>query len=161
MKAWCPGAWRRQTKDETGRPACRMWAHGGFTETKNWTSLKFEADGRELFRRFPDLNTADRDLVLHIRGTLPETKQIEVVMTDADGLPWGMILPISTDWRDVTVPLASLRLFRHWMNGAEAPAGAKPDFGRMRTLNLGFGTYLLKDTARLEHGIEFSSVRLK
>ena len=161
MSAWCRGSWRQQTKDETGRPAYRMWAHGGFTETMNWTNLKFEADARELFRRFPDLNTAGRDLVLHIRGTLPETKRIEVVMTDEDGIPWGMILPISADWRDVTVPLASLRLFRHWMNGAEAPAGAKPDFGRMRTLSLGFGTYLLKDTARLEHGIEFSCVRLK
>lgn len=162
VRAWHPGGWQDTAKDDRGRRSFRFWAHGGFTEANPCVSMSVNSPMAEFRRRFPSFafDDANDALVFHIRARIKETTKVEIVLVGTDGEPWGTNVEISPEWRDVRVPLASLRFFSHFVGGRGPAPGARPSLSNLMRISFCFGTWLFPDTSRLEHGIELSGITI-
>ena len=101
-------------------------------------------------------------LWLTCRSLTPEScQQVEVVLRERDGAPWGTVVDVPADWQTVVVPLSKLRFFNHWPHpesrGGEGDRLHPEQIGQW---NVTFGAWLNPDHAAEPHQFEFSALDL-
>lgn len=153
----------RQTVAAGSSPDATAWrlAVDGFGQPPNCTTVR--ADLTEVLEvRRPVL--ADYD-ILHLRARAgePATRAIEVVLSEADGTPWGATPEISTEWQDIRIPLRDLRFFAHWNSAPENRGDANDAcrVGNLAMLRTTYGAWLYPDTVDEPHSFEVEFVRLE
>ena len=102
---------------------------------------------------------------LHLRARAlgPTTRAVEVVVLERDGSPWGVNLPLTTEWSDVHVPLGTVKYYRHW-GGSTAPRGGPGDRLRpqeMAGVSVCFGAWLYPNHTEEPHTIEIESLTVE
>lgn len=102
-------------------------------------------------------------LVVRARAAAPDTKTVEITLTEQDGTPWGANVPLADAWQDIRIPLNSLRYFRHW---AGAPAGRghpgdKPVPGSISAFTVCFGAWQAPTRFDAPHGIELERITIE
>ena len=83
------------------------------------------------------------------------------MLIEEDGAPWGTVVPLSTEWRQIVVPLTKLRFFRHWPHprGRGGPGDrVRPE--RVVAVNLCFGAWLYPGHEAEPHTVEIATVGL-
>ena len=80
---------------------------------------------------------------------------------ETDGSPWGTVVELSEEWRQITLPLKDLRFFGHWRH----PKGRGGDDDRLHPaqavgVNFCFGAWLYGGQAGEPHAIEVERVAL-
>lgn len=93
-----------------------------------------------------------RAVVVTGRGAV-DTGAVEVSLVQRDGRAFGTNIPLSSTWRETTVPLARLRPM--W-----GTAGGEPDPALVSEVALVFGTWLFPDRRDCAHAVEIRDVRL-
>ncbi|MFQ6096158.1 MAG: hypothetical protein ACE5O2_00395, partial [Armatimonadota bacterium] len=106
------------------------------------------------------------DLVtLHVRARAgqPATDRVEVVLLEEDGAPWGVVLALTDEWRDIVVPLSQLVYFKHWKSGPESRGGPGDRFHpeRVESVNVCFGAWLYPEKEARPHAVEIDSISLE
>ena len=103
-------------------------------------------------------------LVLRARAAAAETKSVEVVVIERDGTPWGTTVPLTGDWRDQRVPLASLKFFQHWAGVPAVGRGGAGDHlnpQNIAALNVCFGAWLTPGHFNSPHAIEIERIAIE
>lgn len=105
--------------------------------------------------------TSSRKAIITARALYPQTKALEVVFIEKDGAPWGLNLPLTTDWQAISVPLDSLRYFAHWKSGppTRGTAGDRFHPEDVQAVSLCFGAWLYGEDRTKPHGFEIQDVR--
>lgn len=100
-------------------------------------------------------------LRIRARATEASTTAIEFVALEADGTPWGATVPLTTEWRDITLRWEELRFFPHWAH--PAGRGGPQDRllpERLASLNFCFGAWLYPKDFDQRHGFDIEGVWL-
>jgi len=102
---------------------------------------------------------------LHIRARAgePTTTAVEVVLSEADGTPWGVTPPLTTEWQNIRLPVRSLRHFAHW-NSTPQGRGGEGDHCRVENLaklNLTYGAWLYPEHFDEPHSFEIEFIGLE
>ena len=87
------------------------------------------------------------------RGAV-DTGAVEISLVQRDGRAFGADIPLSTTWRETTVPLARLRPM--W-----GTAGGEPDPTSISHVAIVFGTWLFPDRRERAHAVEIQAVCLR
>ena len=127
------------------------------------SALAFRTDVTEELEPWREAMAGRTILHLRARALEPTTKSVEVVVLERDTSPWGANLPLTTEWCDVRVPLASLKHFGHW-GGSTAQRGGKDDHLRPQEIagvSVCFGAWLYPNHADEPHTIEIESVAVE
>ena len=102
---------------------------------------------------------------LHVRAQALETNTtaLEMVLLERDGSVWGRNVPLTTEWRDLRVPLASLRHFAHWAGNPPERGGVEDHLrpSEVFSLSVCFGAWLYPGHAAEPHTIEIESVEVE
>lgn len=102
---------------------------------------------------------------LRIRARWAETRSssVQVVLIEQDGTPWGADAPISGDWADVTVRLASFRHLREWRAGPahRGIEGDRPRLSAVVAVNILFGAWLDPNHGSEPHTLDVQEVALE
>ena len=126
------------------------------------SSVSFRNDvSEELQPRSDELAQCDT-LLIRARAVTPVTKHIEVVLIERDGTPWGTEVPLSTQWREIRLPLSTLRHFAHWGTTPKG-RGGKDDQIRPKNIaavNVCFGAWLFPKHASEQHTVEIEEIAL-
>ena len=95
------------------------------------------------------------------RATQPATKSLEIVVIEADGTPWGTVVPLTGEWREIDIPLNELRFFSHWSH-PETRGGSGDYFHAeaVDAVNVCLGAWLYGLQASQPHGIELQTIAL-
>ncbi len=97
---------------------------------------------------------------LTIRATEPDTKSVEMALHQKNGQVWGMTaLPLSTEWREMTLKASQLSYFSHW-GLPPVDSTALPDLTQLKQIHFGFGKCLCKGALDKPHGFEVKSVKV-
>ena len=152
------GIWRQGAVDDRGEPAFHLHADS-FTGRVDSTSFRLNADGPAYARLFPQAGRGTA-LRLRARALKPHTDKLEVALTLSNGQAWGTVVPISETWREIRIPLDSLRYFKHWGLPPITDAD-KPDIRLAQAVNFCYGRWLFPDRAHLPHDVEVSSLRVE
>ncbi|HOZ49031.1 MAG TPA: hypothetical protein PK468_20680, partial [Candidatus Hydrogenedentes bacterium] len=101
-------------------------------------------------------------VVLRARACEAATNAVELVLIERDGSPWGTTVSLTTEWRDIQLPIKDLQHFAHWNEGPAARGHAGDCFHSAEAsgVNLCFGAWLYPDTFAQPHGIEVETVLL-
>ena len=145
---------------EPGRRATRLGVVA-FGPEPSAASFRNEVS-EELDPRREDL-AGRRTLCLRVRSRETATTAAEVVLIERDGAAWGTNVPLATDWREVRVPLGSLRCFAHW-EGVPAGRGGRDDRLRpdnLAAVNVCFGAWLYPGHAAEPHTIEIERITIE
>lgn len=101
-------------------------------------------------------------LRIRVRATEPGTTRVEVVVLEEDGAPWGIDLPITTDWKELRIPWRDLRFFSHWEHpGNRGAKGDQPHPERISAINLCFGAWQMAKESGGRHGFEVQSISVE
>lgn len=174
--AECPGAVRFAYNDRNLRPpVCADVNEWEFVQEENglvYTSPAGEYLGKKrgrniayhvptdaLNRMFPQAGPA-REVVIRARATTAGTKSVEVAFTQEDGLTWGKIVPLTSDWQEIRIPVAKLEFFRQWSKSGEVRPDGRLDVRKLERVTLTHGLWICKETAKEPHGFEVSSIRI-
>jgi hypothetical protein len=153
----------RQTIAAGSSPDAMAWrlAVDGFGRPPNCTTVRADLTDVLQVRR-PVLSDYDV-LHLRVRAGEPETRAIEVVLSEADGTPWGATPEISTEWQDVRIPLGDLRFFGHWKTAPESRGDADDTcrIVNLAMLRITYGAWLYPETVDEPHSFEVEFVRLE
>ena len=152
------GIWRQGDVDDRGEPAVRLHAES-FTGRVDSASFRLNADGAAYARLFPQAGRG-RTLLLRARALQPATDRLEVAFALANGQVWGAVVPLSCDWREIRIPLDTLRYFQHW-NLPPIAETDRPDIRQVQSVNFCFGKWLFPASAHLPHDVEVSSLRIE
>ncbi|MGQ9730919.1 MAG: cellulase family glycosylhydrolase [Candidatus Zipacnadales bacterium] len=101
---------------------------------------------------------------LHIRARAvePETRAIEVVLTEADGAPWGFTPELTTEWQDIRLPLKELRFFSHWTQPeGRGLEGDSCHAQNLAGIHITFGAWLYGENYAKRHAFEIEFIRLE
>ena len=110
-------------------------------------------------RRFPKAGQGAA-VVVRIRATTPETKAVELTLSQTGGKTWGLRrLDLTADWQEVRIPFSRLEYFKNWSK-AKIAEGEQPDARQLTCVRFLFGTWLCDGTAEAAHGFEVGSVRI-
>lgn len=96
-----------------------------------------------------------------IRWQITMTTGIELVLIETDGAPWGCVAPLTTQWRDIRIPLKKLRFFKHWRHLKNR--GGRNDRLNLQNLiavNPCFSAWLYPDHERKPPAIDIEVVGL-
>jgi len=98
--------------------------------------------------------------VLHVRAraACPHTTSFELVLIESGGIPWGMTVPLTSEWQTIRIPVSSLKLFTQWGKEYAAQAGPHLRLSRLETVNVCFGKWLFKEAASEPHAIEIAEI---
>ena len=131
----------------------------GFGPPPNCLSFRREA-GTELDVWRDALKGCDA-LRIVARAGYPQSHSMEVVLLESDGAPWGKVVALTEEWREIVVPLSDLRFFKHWRH-PEGRGGERDRFlpERAAAVNICFGAWLYGKRASEPHAIEVESVSL-
>ncbi len=127
------------------------------------SSISFHNDaGNEVAARRALAATCDT-LVVRARGPRPYTTGIEIVLTEEDGSNWGAIVPLTTEWQAIAVPLTDLRFFAHWAGNPDSRGGegdrVRPE--DVRQVNVCFGAWLYGEHASSPHEVDLQDIALE
>ncbi|MCX7046188.1 MAG: cellulase family glycosylhydrolase [Candidatus Sumerlaeota bacterium] len=152
---------RLVTGMSAGRKALRIEVDK-FSLPPSAVSFRCEADD-QLEARRDDLSHR-QTLLVRARAATSATKAIEIVLIERDNSPWGTNVPLTTDWKDIRVPLSTLRYFTHWVNAddtrlGKTPASLRPE--NLSAVNVCFGAWLFPGHTDEPHGIEIESITLE
>jgi hypothetical protein len=91
------------------------------------------------------------------------TPFVELVLRERDGSCWGANLPLTTEWREARLPLASLRFFPHWAGNPPSRGGNGDRFQpqEVSAVNVCFGAWLYPDATAQPHTIEIERITLE
>jgi len=131
--------------------------------------------GKELRSRNDDLNRY-KYLRLRIRGVEKTTDKLEVALIEQDRSAWGTILPLTTEWNEVIVPLAEMHpltvtdlprpyptIFEYWQkNPSNRPGkGDRLDLNRLEAIQISFGGRLFPKSVDKPHTVEVETIALE
>jgi len=116
----------------------------------------------ELMPRSDELAQCDT-LVVKARCVTPVTNRVEIVLIERDGTPWGTVVDLTTNWREIRLPLSSLRHFAHW---GTTPQGRGGKDDRLRpeniaAVNVCFGAWLFPSREKERHAIEIEEIAVE
>lgn len=114
--------------------------------TKDHRAVRVEVDGfgpppscvafrsvvREELEPWREELTGRATLHLRARAGQPATRAVEIKIEERDGSVWGTNVPLAEGWKDVAIPLASLRYFKD-SHGPATRAPSTTDFTRPRS----------------------------
>lgn len=146
-------------QDDRGEPAFQCWKNGFADGASDSTGLKTAADTANLVRAFPSCGPG-RTIVIRARATFPHTDKLEVAFCQNDGRVWGTVVPLTGEWREIRVPVASLRYFSQW-GLPPIPETERPDLRKVDSFNFCFGRWLFPKTAGETHGFAISSIKVE
>jgi hypothetical protein len=143
---------------DPGKKALRVTA-GGFGEQPSSAGARLPVEEDLDLWREELLQT--HSAVLTARALYPQTTFLEVVFLEKDGSPWGLNLPLTTDWQAITVPFEKLRYFAHWQSGPRTRGGPGDRFHpeNVQAVSLCFGAWLYGEDRKKPHGFEIQDVR--
>ncbi|MCS7263404.1 MAG: glycoside hydrolase family 5 protein [Armatimonadetes bacterium] len=127
------------------------------------SSVFFRNDlSEELMLRRDELAQCDT-LIVKARCVTPVTNRVEIVLIEQDGTPWGTEVDLTTNWREIRLPLSSLRHFAHW---GTTPKGRGERGDRLRpenisAVNVCFGAWLFPNCEKEKHVIEIEEIALE
>lgn len=104
-----------------------------------------------------------KTLCVRARALEPATTAVEVVVIERDGAPWGANVSLTNEWKEIRIPMASLRHFSHWGQAA-AGRGGKDDHlhpENLAAVNVCFGAWLYGQNAGVRHTVEIESVTVE
>ncbi len=158
-QAWYPASRSCQVFDDRGRPAFHIETDGFVGKNRpDSISWKVRCDGERLAAQFPETRT-DTAIILHARACDPETTQLEVVLVNRDNTPWGTVIPLTTEWQDIRIPLDRLTFFRHWKMIGNP--GLPADLKNTIRFQFCYGRWLYPETADRQHSLEISAIHLE
>jgi hypothetical protein len=144
---------------DRGKKALRVTS-GGFGEAPSSAGTRLPVeDDFEVWRE--ELKQADT-VIITARALYPQTTSLEVVLIEKDGAPWGLNVPLSTDWQAIRIPIEKLRYFSHWKSGPAARGieGDRLHPENLQSVSLCFGAWLYGEDRAKPHGFEIQDVRL-
>lgn len=99
---------------------------------------------------------------IRARATDDDTELVEFGIRQRDGKTWGSTsVPLSTEWRELVVPLDELDPFTHWHGHPAVAADEHPDPSLFTSIHFCFGRWLCARTVKKSHGFEIAFVRLE
>lgn len=144
-----------RTRGPDGAPALAL-SHGGFGPPPDCDGLSLDLAGAQR----PEL-LACRRLRVVARSLTPAATGVELVLTEVDGTPWGVNVPLKQEWSTFEVPVADLRFFRGWPHPADRGApGDQLRLERLGGLSLTFGSWLNPGAEREAWRFELAAVEL-
>lgn len=101
---------------------------------------------------------------LHVRARAaqPHTRAVEIKIEERDGSVWGTNVPLAEDWKDLAIPITSLRYFPN--SHGPATRGAKNDQlhpAEIATVTVCFGAWLFPQQAGERHAVEIESITVE
>lgn len=148
--AQAAGVWRLDILSKKSRFGTPSYA------PKGYCTYSFPVDGEPFARRFPETATdASASLAFRLRAEQATTRFVEVRLTTDEGVAYGCVVPLTTDWKTSVVPLAKFRILG-WsrVKTATAPLSV----GKIREIGLTIGKWLDAQTPEGSHGVEIDSV---
>jgi hypothetical protein len=143
---------------EPGRQAVSVWTRA-FGPAPS--CIGFRRDVPEEIRPLREVLKACDAIRIVARATQPATRSLELVLLEQDSAPWGTVVPLNTEWREITVKLDQLRFFSHWSHpGNRGAATDRFQPGNVSAVSFCFGAWLFGEHAGEPHGIEVESVSL-
>lgn len=149
---------RWRVSDDAGCAAVHLGADS-FSGERDSVSLRAPCDGSTFARLW---QTEGERAVLHVRARAagPHTTGFELVLIEAGGVPWGTVVPLTTEWQTLHIPLNKLRLFTQWGKEYAAQAGPHLRLSRLTAVNVCFGKWLFREAANEPHAIEVAAIGL-
>lgn len=151
------GALRRwRVTDEAGRAGIHLGVDS-FSGDHDSAAVRVTCDGKG----FAKLWQSDGErAVLHVRARAadPQTTGFELALIEADGVPWGTVVPLTTEWQTIRIPLGKLTLFSQWGKGYAERAGPHLRLSRLEAINICFGKWLFGATADKPHAVEIAEI---
>lgn len=99
---------------------------------------------------------------IRARATDDDTELVEFGIHQRNGKTWGSTsFPLSTEWRELVVPLDELDPFTHWHGHPAVAADERPDSRLFTSIHFCFGRWLCARTLKKPHGFEVAFVRLE
>jgi hypothetical protein len=149
---------RWRVADDTGRTAVHLGADS-FSGEHDSLSLRVPCDGKTYARLW---QTDGERAVLHVRAraAAPRTTGFELALIEANGVPWGTVVPLTSEWQTHHIPLGQLKLFTQWGKEYAAQAGPHLRLSRLETVNVCFGKWLFRAAANEPHAIEIAEIGL-
>ncbi len=153
---WTQSMRRWRMTDDTGHAALHLGADSFAGERDN-LALRIPCDGKTFARLW---QTDGERAVLHVRAraAAPHTTGFELALVEADGVPWGTVVPLTAEWRTLHIPLAKLNLFTQWGKAYAAQAGPHLRLSRLATVNVCFGKWLFPRAADEPHAVEIAEI---
>ena|GEM_PF-304460 len=155
---------RSAVVEHGGEPVLRMEADG-FQEAPAWVYFYHPvhvgiAPDRT---RAQDEGIAEPQIEIELRSLNESLKWVEIVLVEKDGAPWGVNIPVSTEWSVVQIAVGDLHYFSHWDH---LPAGRGGPSDRLRVeniaaVNFGFGAWLVPGHEAEAHGVELKRISLR
>ena len=147
---------RWRVTDDAGRAGLHLGTDSFSGEHESF-SLRIPCDGKTFAQLW---QTDGERAVLHIRAraACPRTTGFELALIEASGVPWGLVVPLTTEWQTLHIPLSKLRLFTQWGNEYAAQAGPHLRLSRLETINVCFGKWLYGKAANEPHAIEIAEI---
>jgi hypothetical protein len=158
IPVWSTPLHRWRTNDDAGDPALHFGADS-FAGEKNSVSLRAACDG-PTFARLYATDGEKAVFSVRARAVYSRTTAFELAFIQDDGVAWGTVVPLTTDWRTIRIPLRDLHLFTQWDAGFAARAGSHLRLSRLQALNVCFGKWLFRDTANEAHAFEISAINV-
>jgi hypothetical protein len=121
----------------TGEPAL-AFAHPGFGPPPDCASLHLDLGGVDQAAL-----AGSRRLRVVARSESAAATAVELVLTEHDGTPWGLNVPLKNEWTTLDLPLDQLKFFAGWPHPADRGGpGDRLRSERLGALHLTFGAWL-------------------
>ena len=152
-------AWRFRSTDDRGLPAWNL--HALNLVENAGAVINVPCDGPLAARLFPDAGPGTT-LVVHARAALACTTGFELVLWQNDRRPWSVKVPVMETWRDIRIPLSSMRYLANWDGAPAYEAGRLPDRRLVQNVRIMLAREYVPESAWPEmHAIEVSSVTIE
>lgn len=144
------GTWRLDILSKKTRFGTASYAGKGSC------AYSFPVDGAPFARCFPEMAAdASASLAFRLRAEQETTKAVEAWLVTDEGVAYGCVIPLTTDWKTSVVPLAKFKILG-WSRVKEASSPLS--VGKIREVGLTIGKWLDAQTPEGPHGVEIGSV---
>ena len=147
---------RWRVTDEAGRAGLHLGVDS-FSGDHESAAVRVTCDGKPFAKLW---QTDGERAVLHVRARAadPQTTGFELALIEADGVPWGTVVPLTTEWQTIHIPLSKLTLFSQWGKEYAERAGPHLRLSRLEAISVCFGKWLFSATAEKPHAIEIAEI---